>query len=156
PLVRKADGTKFGKTEEGNVWLDKEKTTPYKFYQYWINASDEDAKNYIRIFTLKEREEIEALEEEHDQAPHQRTLQNAIAEEITTRVHSREDYVMAVKASQILFGKSTTEELSSIDEKTLLSVFEGVPKIEISKSELENSGDIVSFLSEATNGEIFP
>lgn len=156
PLVRKADGTKFGKTEEGNVWLDKEKTTPYKFYQYWINASDEDAKNYIRIFTLKEREEIEALEAEHDKAPHQRILQSAIAEEITTRVHSREDYEMAVKASQILFGKSTTEELSSIDEKTLLSVFEGVPKIEISKSVLENTGDIVSFLSEATYGEIFP
>lgn len=155
PLVRKADGTKFGKTEEGNVWLDKEKTTPYKFYQYWINASDEDARNYIRIFTLKSREEIEALETDHEKAPHQRILQNAIAEEITVRVHSREDYEMAVKASQILFGKSTTEELSSIDEKTLLSVFEGVPKIDISKSVLENAGDIVSFLSETTNGEIF-
>lgn len=156
PLVRKADGTKFGKTEEGNVWLDKEKTTPYKFYQYWINASDEDSKNYIRIFTLKNQEEIEALEAEHDKAPHLRILQNAIAEEVTTRVHSREDYEMAIKASQILFGKSTTEELSSIDEKTLLSVFEGVPMIDISKGELDGAGDIVALLSDTTKGEIFP
>ena len=156
PLVRKADGTKFGKTEEGNVWLDKEKTTPYKFYQYWINASDEDSKNYIRIFTLKNKEEIEALEAEHEKAPHLRILQNAIAEEVTTRVHSREDYEMAVKASQILFGKSTTEELGSIDERTLLSVFEGVPMIDVSKGELDGAGDIITLLSDATKGEIFP
>ena len=156
PLVRKADGTKFGKTEEGNVWLDKEKTTPYKFHQYWINASDEDSKNYIRIFTLKNQEEIEALEAEHEKAPHLRILQNAIAEEVTTRVHSREDYEMAIKASQILFGKSTTEELNSIDEKTLLSVFEGVPMIDISKGELDGAGDIVTLLSDTTKGEIFP
>jgi tyrosyl-tRNA synthetase len=155
PLVRKADGTKFGKTEAGNVWLDKDKTSPYKFYQYWINASDEDAKNYIRIFTLKSKEEIEQLEIAHDKEPHLRILQNAVAEEITTRVHSREDFEMAVKASKILFGKSTTEELSSINESTLLSVFEGVPKIDIQKSGLAEVSDIITFLSETTNGEIF-
>ncbi len=156
PLVRKADGTKFGKTEEGNVWLDKDKTSPYKFYQYWINASDDDTKNYIRIFTLKSKDEIEELEKEHDAAPHLRILQHALAEDITTRVHNREDYQMAVKASNILFGKSTTEELSSIDEKTLLSVFEGVPKIDVEKDHLGSAEDIITFLSETTKGEIFP
>ncbi len=156
PLVRKADGTKFGKTEEGNIWLDKEKTTPYKFYQYWINSSDEDVKNYIRIFSMKGKGEIESLEKEHDQAPHLRILQKALAEEITVRVHSTEDYEMAVKASQILFGKSTTEDLANINESTLLSVFEGVPKIDISKDKLGSASDIVTFLSETTGGEIFP
>jgi len=155
PLVRKADGSKFGKTEEGNVWLDKEKTTPYKFYQYWINASDEDARKYIRIFTLKNQEEIEAIEAEHEKAPHLRALQKAIAEDVTTMVHSKEDLDMAVKASQILFGKSTTEELTSIDEQTLLSVFEGVPKIDISSDQAENVPDVVTFLSETTQGSIF-
>jgi len=155
PLVKKADGTKFGKTEEGNVWLDKEKTSPYKFYQYWINASDEDARNYVRIFTLKDQEEITALEKEHAEAPHLRMLQKALAEEITVRVHSREDYEMAVKASQMLFGKSTTEDLNSINESTLLSVFEGVPKIDISKEQLGEASDVVTLLSETTNGEIF-
>ncbi len=155
PLVKKADGTKFGKTEEGNVWLDKDKTSPYKFYQYWINASDEDTKNYIRIFTLKPKEEIEQLEKEHDEAPHLRILQKALAEDITTRVHSKEDYEMAVKASKILFGKSTTEELGSINESTLLSVFEGVPKIDVQKDQLGDVTDIVTFLSDTTNGQIF-
>ena len=156
PLVRKADGTKFGKTEEGNVWLDREKTSPYKFYQYWINASDEDAKNFIRIFTLKPKEEIEQLEKEHDATPHLRILQNTLAEDITVRVHSREDFDKAVKASNILFGKSTTEELSSINESTLLSVFEGVPKIDIQKERLDEATDVITFLSETTKGEIFP
>ncbi|MCR9250264.1 MAG: tyrosine--tRNA ligase [bacterium] len=156
PLIKKADGTKFGKTEGGNVWLDKEKTSPYKFYQYWLNSSDEDAKNYIRIFTLKGKEEIEALEAEHAEAPHNRILQKAIAEDITERVHSKEDLEMAIKASQILFGKSTTEDLASIDENTLLSVFEGVPQATISKSVLESAGNVTDLLSEVTDGIIFP
>lgn len=155
PLIKKADGTKFGKTEGGNVWLDPERTSPYKFYQYWLNASDEDAANYIRIFTLLHKEEIESLEKEHAAAPHLRILQKALAEDITVRVHSREDYEMAVKASQILFGKSTTEELASVDEKTLLSVFDGVPQIEVEKSTLANSEDYITLLSDTTNGEIF-
>lgn len=156
PLIKKADGTKFGKTEEGNVWLDAERTSPYKFYQYWLNASDEDSANYIRIFTLFTKDEIEALEIQHNEAPHMRILQKAVAEDITVRVHSREDYEMAVRASQILFGKSTTEELASIDEKTLLSVFEGVPQITISKSDLESAEDYTTLLSDTTKGEIFP
>lgn len=156
PLIKKADGTKFGKTEGGNVWLDKEKTSPYKFYQYWLNSSDEDAKNYIRIFTLKGKEEIEALEAQHAEAPHNRILQKAIAEDITERVHSKEDLEMAIKASQILFGKSTTEDLASIDENTLLSVFEGVPQATISKSALESAGNVTELLSEVTEGIIFP
>jgi len=155
PLIKKADGTKFGKTEEGNVWLDPKRTSPYKFYQYWLNASDEDAANYIRIFTLKGKEEIEALEKEHAQAPHMRSLQKALAEDITVRVHSQADYDMAVKASQILFGKSTTEDLASLDEKTLLSVFEGVPQIEVVKEAIDSSEDYITLLSDTTNGEIF-
>jgi len=156
PLIRKADGTKFGKTEEGNVWLDPERTTPYKFYQYWINASDEDVKNYIKIFTLKGKDEIEALIEEHDQAPEKRVLQQALAEEITVRVHSREDYDQAVKASQILFGKSTTEDLASLNEKTLLSIFEGVPMAEVNLEKYNNTANVTDLLSEVTNGIIFP
>ncbi len=155
PLIKKADGSKFGKTEAGNVWLDPEKTSPYQFYQYWLNASDEDAANYIRIFTLFSKEEIEALEKEHAEAPHLRKLQQVLAKDITVRVHSEEEYEMAVKASNILFGKSTTEDLNSIDEKTLLSVFEGVPQTEITRSALEQSGDLTTLLSETTNGIIF-
>src|SRR5690606_17000941 len=124
PLITKADGTKFGKTEQGNVWLDAKKTSPYKFYQYWLNASDEDAANFIKIFTLMEREEIEALIAEHNTAPHLRKLQQVLAKDITIRVHSQDDYDTAVKASNILFGNSTTEELQSLDEDTLLAVFE--------------------------------
>lgn len=155
PLIKKADGTKFGKTEAGNVWLDRERTSPYQFYQYWINASDEDARNYIRIFTLLSKEEIEALEQEHDSAPHLRTLQQALAKDITIRVHSREDYDNAVKASRILFGKSTTDELKTIDEALLLSVFEGVPQVSISKSSLETCSDVTELLSETTKGIVF-
>lgn len=156
PLIKKADGSKFGKTESGNVWLDKKRTSPYSFYQYWINSSDEDAKNYIRIFTLKSREEIAALEKEHDQAPHLRLLQKSLAEDITARVHSKEELDKAVHASQILFGKSATDEINMIDEETLLSVFEGVPKIAISKSEMDAVTNPLDLLSEATRGEIFP
>lgn len=155
PLIKKADGSKFGKTEEGNVWLDAERTSPYKFYQYWLNASDKDTANYIRIFTLKSKEEIEALENEHSEAPHLRILQKALAEDITVRVHSQADYNMAVKASQILFGKSTTEDLASLDEKTLLSVFEGVPQIEVTKQTIDSTEDYITLLSDATNGKIF-
>lgn len=156
PLIRKADGTKFGKTEEGAVWLDPTRTSPYKFYQYWINASDEDAPNYLRIFTLKSRGEIEALESEHREAPHLRVLQKAVAEDITSRVHGREELDKAQQASRILFGQSTTEELDSIDETTLLAVFDGVPRIRIRRAELAASATIVDFLSETTRGEILP
>jgi tyrosyl-tRNA synthetase len=155
PLIKKADGTKFGKTEGGNVWLDKNRTSPYKFYQYWINSSDEDAKNYIRIFTLKSRKEIEALELEHDAAPHLRLLQKALAEDITARVHSIEELNKAIHASEILFAKHPTEEINNIDEQTLLSVFEGIPMIEITKSELEGASNPIDLLSEVTKGEIF-
>ena len=145
PLIKKADGGKFGKTESGNVWLDKTKTSPYKFYQFWLNSSDDDAKNYIKIFTLKSQEEIKQLTTDHEQAPHLRVLQNAIANEVTTRVHSAEDLDMAIKASNILFGKSTADDLKSLDEETFLSVFEGVPQFEISKADLSlNILDIVA------------
>ncbi len=156
PLITKADGTKFGKTEGGNIWLDAEKTSPYQFYQYWINASDEDVKTYIRIFSLMDQQSIEALSKEHDEAPHLRVLQKTLAEEITRRVHSEEDLLMAQKASNILFGKSTTEDLASLNEKTLLQVFEGVPQTEISKDQLANVANATDLLSEDTQGIIFP
>ena len=155
PLIKKSDGSKFGKTEAGNVWLDPERTSPYEFYQYWLNASDEDAANYIRIFTLLSREQIEALEAEHAEAPHMRKLQQALAKDITIRVHSEKDYETAVAASNILFGKSTTEELASLDERTLLAVFEGVPQTTISTSQLKDAADVTSLLSETTNGLMF-
>jgi len=136
PLIKKADGGKFGKTESGNIWLDKAKTSPYKFYQFWLNTSDEDAKNFIKIFTLLSQKEITKLTKEHEEAPHLRILQKAIAEEVTTRVHSADDLAMAIKASSILFGKSTAEDLKSLDEDTFLSVFEGVPQFEMSKADL--------------------
>lgn len=154
PLITKADGTKFGKSEGGNIWLDSEKTSPYKFYQYWINSSDEDVEKYIKIFSLKDREEIEGLISEHLEAPHQRLLQRSLAEEITERVHSKEDLETAIRASSILFGKSTTADLESLDEKTLLQVFEGVPQTEVSKIDL-NGTDVTTFLSEITQNLIF-
>ncbi|MBD9235331.1 MAG: tyrosine--tRNA ligase, partial [Alistipes onderdonkii] len=136
PLITKADGTKFGKTESGNVWLDPRYTSPYKFYQFWLNVSDEDAKRYIRIFTLLDRETVEALTAEHEAAPHLRILQKRLAQEITTMIHSREEYEKAVEASAILFGGSTSEALRKIDEGTLLQVFEGVPQFRIARAEL--------------------
>ena len=148
PLLEKADGGKFGKTESGNVWLDKAKTSPYKFYQFWLNSSDEDSKNYIKIFTLKNQQEIEKLITEHDETPHLRVLQKAIADEVTTRVHSAEDLEMAIKASSILFGKSTADDLKSLDEDTFLSVFEGVPQFEMKKEDL--SSGILDVLAEKT------
>ncbi|MEP2026551.1 MAG: tyrosine--tRNA ligase [Reichenbachiella sp.] len=156
PLIKKADGTKFGKTEGGNVWLDKKLTSPYKFYQYWLNSSDEDATNYIKIFTLKNKEEIDALIAQHEEAPHLRILQQELGKEITIRVHSEEDYNMAIKASGILFGKSTTEDLESLDEDTFLSVFEGVPQTTISRNTFANSQNVTDLLSEDSNGIVFP
>lgn len=147
PLITKADGSKFGKTESGNVWLDPEKTSPYEFYQFWLNVSDEDAEKYIKIFTLLSEEEVNNIIEEHRKAPHQRLLQNELAKDITVRVHSEEDYNKAIEASQILFGKGTTEMLIKLDEKTLLSVFKGVPQSEISRSELEEGIGLLEFLS---------
>ena len=155
PLIKKADGSKFGKTEEGNVWLDPEKTSPYKFYQYWLNSSDEDASNYLRVFTLLDKETIEALEEKHRAAPHERLLQSKLAEDLTVRVHSSEEYEMAAKASRILFGKSTTEELKSIDERTLLSVFEGVPQCKVSREKYHSVENVTDLLSTCTDGAIF-
>ena len=148
PLIKKADGGKFGKTESGNIWLDKTKTSPYTFYQFWLNSSDDDSKNYINIFTLKSQEEIKQLTTEHEKAPHLRVLQNAIANEVTTRVHSGEDLDMAIKASNILFGKSTADDLKSLDEETFLSVFEGVPQFDISKADLDLS--ILDIVAEKT------
>ena len=136
PLITKADGTKFGKTESGNVWLDPRYTSPYKFYQFWLNVSDEDAKRYIKIFTLLDRETIEALIARHEEAPHLRELQKTLAKEITTMIHSAEEYEKAVEASQILFGGATSEALHRLDEQTLLQVFEGVPQFTIAKNEL--------------------
>ncbi len=154
PLIKKADGTKFGKTESGNIWLDKSKTSPYKFYQFWLNASDEDSKTYIRIFTLFTREEIEKLEAEHALVPHMRMLQKALAKDITIRVHSEADYNAAVEASEILFGKGTSEGLQKLSEEDFLSVFEGVEQYEIAKSDIEAGIDIVDFVTEKT--KIFP
>jgi tyrosyl-tRNA synthetase len=151
PLITKADGGKFGKTEKGNIWLDPEKTSPYAFYQFWLNCSDEDSKRYIRIFTLFSKNEIETLEQEHEQAPHLRALQKALAYDLTLRVHGEAEYKQAVEASEILFGKGTTETLRQLDEKTLLGVFEGVPQSEISLAELESGIGMVDFLSEKTN-----
>ena len=136
PLITKADGGKFGKTESGNIWLDPRYTSPYKFYQFWLNVSDSDAERYIKIFTSIEKEEIEALVAEHQQAPHLRALQKRLAKEVTIMVHSEEDYNAAVDASNILFGNATSESLRKLDEDTLLAVFEGVPQFEISRDAL--------------------
>ncbi len=154
-LVTKADGTKFGKTEGGNIWLDPEKTSPYKFYQYWLNTSDQDATHYIKIFTQFTREEIEALINEHQEAPHLRKLQQALAKDITVRVHSEEDFNIAVKASAILFGNATAEELLSLPEETILAVFEGVPQVSITNDELLQATSITELLSSTTKGIVF-
>lgn len=150
PLITKADGGKFGKTESGNVWLDPERTTPYAFYQFWLNTSDDDAEKYIKIFTLFTKEEITELVARHTEAPHMRELQKVLAKDITIRVHSEAEYEAAIEASQILFGKATTEALRKLDERTFLSVFEGVPQFEISKADLENTIGVIDFLAEKT------
>lgn len=154
PLVKKADGTKFGKTEGGNVWLNPEYTSPYAFYQFWMNTSDEDAKRYIKIFTLIGKEEIEALIAEQDKDPGQRVLQKRLAKELTVMIHSEEDYNMAVEASSILFGKSTKESLLKLDEKTFLEVFDGVPQFNVSRDELAAGIKAIDLCTEKT--AIFP
>ncbi|HAT63349.1 MAG TPA: tyrosine--tRNA ligase [Flavobacteriaceae bacterium] len=158
PLITKSDGSKFGKSEGGNVWLDANRTSPYKFYQYWLNTSDEDAEKYIKIFTFLDKATVEGLVAEHKEAPHMRLLQKRLAQEVTITVHSEEEYENAVKASEILFGKSTSEDLKNLNEKTFLDVFEGVPQAEISSTELNNGLDIIGALAEKTgflksNGE---
>ena len=154
PLITKADGSKFGKTETGNVWLDPERTSPYKFYQFWVNTSDEDAERYIKVFTLLPSDEISVLIKQHKEAPHSRLLQRKLAEEVTTMVHSKKEYEMAVQASQILFGKGTEDQLRGLDENTFLAVFEGVPQFIMAKSEFEKGINIIDLLTE--NTEVFP
>jgi len=155
-LITKADGTKFGKTEGGNVWLDPAKTSPYKFYQYWLNVSDEDATNFIRIFTQLDQASIQNLEAEHQQAPHLRILQKALAKDITCRVHSVSDYELVIKATEILFGNDTSAELASLDKQTFESIMEGVPQVKVSKNTLEQANNYVDLLSEFTAMQIFP
>lgn len=150
PLITKADGTKFGKTEGGNVWLDPKKTSPYKFYQFWLNCSDVDTSKYIRIFTLLSEEEIAELERQHAEAPERRILQKALAKDITCRVHSEKEYEAAVAASELLFGKGTTEQLNALDKDTLMSVFEGVPQFTISASKLKDGIDIIELAATET------
>ena len=154
PLITKADGNKFGKTEEGNVWLDPDLTSPYKFYQFWLNVSDEDAEKYIKIFTMLSKEDIDSLVEKHRAEPHQRMLQQQLAKEVTVMVHSEEDYNTAVAASKILFGKATTEELKNLDEKTFLSVFEGVPMFDIERSKINAGVNVLDLLAVET--QVFP
>ena len=154
PLITKPDGTKFGKTESGNVWLDARYTSPYKFYQFWLNVSDEEAEKYLKIFTFLTKEEIEALAEEHKADPGKRPLQKKLAEEITVMVHGRENYESAVEASKILFGNNTADILKTIDEKTLLEVFEGVAQAEVSLEELKNGIPVLELLAGKTN--MFP
>lgn len=150
PLITKADGSKFGKTETGNVWLDAKRTSPYQFYQFWMNASDEDSKNYIRIFTLLGKEAVESLEKQHAETPHLRILQKELAKEVTVRVHSENEYHAAEEASEILFGKGTADSLSKLSEDDLLSILEGVPQVVIGKSEVEQGVNVVEFFSDKT------
>ncbi|MFW5656603.1 MAG: tyrosine--tRNA ligase [Bacteroidota bacterium] len=154
PLVTKSDGGKFGKTESGNIWLDPERTSPYAFYQFWLNASDADAAQYLKTFTLLSREEIESLISEHEKSPHLRVLQKRLAKEVTIMVHSKADYENAVAASEVLFGKATTDKLRTLDERTFLSVFDGVPTFAVSKEVVENGVDILDLLAEHTS--VFP
>ena len=158
PLITKADGGKFGKTEKGNVWLDPARTSPYAFYQFWLNCSDDDSKRYIRIFTHFTKEEIEEMERQHDAEPHLRILQKALAKDLTVRVHSQEDYDAAVNASEILFGKGTAENLAALSEEMFLSVFEGVPQFEVPTTVLDETCGVIDFLAKHTqvfnsNGE---
>ena len=154
PLITKADGKKFGKTESGNIWLDPKRTTPYKFYQFWLNVSDEDAEKYIKIFTSLDKETIDALIEEHKKDPGMRVLQKRLAQEVTVLVHSQEALDAAIEASNILFGKSTKEGLEKLDEATFLDIFDGVPQEHIARTDLEAGIPIVDFM--AVNTQIFP
>ncbi len=159
PLITKTDGGKFGKTESGNVWLDPERTSPYSFYQFWLNVSDADAEKYIKIFTMLSKADIALLTKKHQEAPHLRELQKALAKEVTIMIHSEKEYNAAVEASQILFGKATSEALAKIDERTFLSVFEGVPTFEINKTDLNSGVNVVDLLTDnatvfASKGEL--
>ncbi len=154
-LVTKADGTKFGKSEGGNVWLDPELTTPYKFYQFWLNLADDEAEKLIKVYTLISKDEIDKTIEEHKTAPHLRLLQKALAKDVTIRVHSEEDYLMAVEASEILFGKGDFEALKGLKEDVLLSVFDGVPQIEVSRNAYAEAATVSDLLSEITGSQIF-
>jgi len=154
PLITKSDGVKFGKTESGNVWLDPEKTSPYKFYQFWLNVSDDDAKRYIKIFTTLDKETIDSLIAQHDEAPNMRILQKRLAEEITVMVHSRSEYEAAVEASQILFGNATSDALRKLDEKTFLAVFDGVPTYNVAKAKFAEGINVLDLLAGET--DIFP
>lgn len=154
PLIKKSDGRKFGKTEQGNIWLDPERTSPYTFYQFWLNVSDEDAKSYIRIFTMLDQATIASLEAEHAEKPHERALQKALAREVTIMVHGEKELENALQASEILFGKATADALRTIDEKTFLAVFDGVPTYEISKETLEAHTNLLTLLTETT--PVFP
>lgn len=151
PLIKKADGTKFGKTEGGSVWLDPERTSPYEFYQFWLNSSDADSVNYIRIFTLRSKEQIEELETQHAEAPHLRILQKAIAEDITTRVHGEDALQTAIAASNILFGKSTADDLRKLSERDFFTIFDGVPQATVSRDEFGDSMSIVDALATKSN-----
>ncbi len=151
PLITKADGSKFGKSEGGNIWLSAEKTSPYKFYQYWLNVSDEDASRYIKIFSLKKPEEIQSVIDEHQNEPHRRLLQNMLADEMTERIHSKEELENAVKASNILFGRSTKEELTSLSEKQLEEIFSDVPQFSVNRGEIENNLSMIDLLAEKTS-----
>ena len=154
PLITKSDGSKFGKTEKGNVWLDAAKTSPYQFYQFWLNCADDDARRFIRIFTFLSQDEVAHLESEHDKDPGQRVIQKALAKDLTIRVHSEADFNNSVGASQILFGQSTTEQLKSLDEKLLLEIMDGVPRTEVSRSLFESGIAITELLADHTG--VFP
>ncbi|MFN5462726.1 MAG: tyrosine--tRNA ligase, partial [Bacteroidota bacterium] len=156
PLITKSDGSKFGKTEGGSVWLDPERTSPYAFYQFWLNVSDEDASKYIRIFTVLDQTSVIQLEAEHSQAPHLRILQKELAKQVTCMVHGTEEFEKALKATEILFGKSSTEELASLDERTFLAVFEGVPQVKIHKSVYQEIENVVNLLSDKSEFLVFP
>lgn len=156
PLVTKADGSKFGKSEGGNIWLDPERTSPYQFYQFWLNQSDDDMPRYLRVFSLKGRDEIEALETSHAAEPHLRIMQKALAGELTTRIHSEKAYQTVLKASEVLFGKATLETLQSIEVDEFDTIFEGVPQTEISRAEWDGAASVLDLVSTVTKSEIYP
>lgn len=154
PLITKSDGSKFGKTEKGNIWLDPEKTSPYQFYQFWLNSSDEDSKRFIRIFTFIPKEEVEAIEKSHNEAPEMRLLQKRLAKELTVMVHSEQDYLNSVEASQLLFGQGTADKLKELPEKLLLEIMDGVPQMEVSRTTFEQGVGIIDLVAEHTT--VFP
>jgi len=156
PLVTKADGSKFGKSEGGNIWLDPERTSPYQFYQFWLNQSDDDMPRYLRVFSLKGREEIEALETSHAAEPHLRIMQKALAEELTTRIHSEKAYQTVLKASEVLFGKATLETLQSIEVDEFDTIFDGVPQTDITREDWDNAANVLDLVSTVTKSEIYP